>query len=260
MCGRYQIALPGHTLASMFDATMAAADVQPTWNAAPTQVLPVLALGDDGALLLQGARWGLVPTWPRPGAAGAAPSRPLINARVETVAEKASFRAAVRHGRILVPTTGFYEWSAPADGRARGKVPHAIRVRGPRIDPATGAASDIEAAPGEPASPFLLAGIAAPRRLPDGTEELTYAVLTTEPNELCAPIHDRMPVILDGDDAQAWLHAPASELPLLLDLARPFPSERMEEWTVSSAVNGAGVDGPQLAVPVPEELPELRLL
>ena len=104
MCGRYQLALPGRTLANLLDAELAAAGVQPTWNAAPTQVHPVLGLKHDGSRVLQGAEWGLVPAWARiPGR----DMRPLINARSETVLEKSSFRSAVRRGRVLVPVTGF---------------------------------------------------------------------------------------------------------------------------------------------------------
>lgn len=223
MCGRYQLDLPGHTLASMFDAQLGAGlngvDGR-TWNAAPTQHLPVLLLGSEGHRVLDAAQWGLIPHW---GRAKDAPPRPLINARVETVAGKASFRNAVRRGRILVPTTGFYEWHGP-----RGdKTPYSIRVR------------DTDA--------FLLAGIAEEWTHADGRAELTYAVLTTEPNELMAGIHDRMPVILDGDAANAWLETPPQDVDRLFDIARiPFPAERMEAWPVSRDVNAAANDGPQL--------------
>ena len=242
MCGRYQLALPGRTLANLLDAQLAARDVQPTWNAAPTQVLPVLGLAPDGRRVLQGAEWGLVPTWARrPGSN----LRPLINARAETVIEKPAFRHAVRTGRVLVPVTGFYEWSGPKGS----KVPHLIRVRGAAVDPLRGERLDHAADRDEIAEPFLLAGIAEEWTTPDNVPGLTFSILTTEPNELCSPIHDRMPVILDGDDAHAWLATPPEATELLLELLRPYPSERMEEWVVSRAVNDAGHDGPQLAFP-----------
>ena len=244
MCGRYQLALPGRTLANLLDAELAAGDVQPTWNAAPTQLLPILGLSADGRRVLQPAEWGLVPGWARlPGRA----ARPLINARAETVAEKASFRQAVRTGRVLVPSTGFYEWCGPKGA----KDPWAIRVRGEAVDPSTGARLGHEATQEEIAEPFLMAGIAEEWTDTDNVPGLTFTVLTTKPNDLCAPIHDRMPAILEPEDAQAWLETPPEATDLLLELLRPFPSERMETWMVSRAVNDARSDGAELARPVP---------
>jgi putative SOS response-associated peptidase YedK len=242
MCGRYQLALPGRTLANLLDAELAAVGVQPTWNAAPTQVLPVLGLGSDGRRILQGAEWGLVPAWARmPGR----DLRPLINARSETVVEKPAFRSAVRKGRILVPATGFYEWKGPKGA----KVPHLIRVRGAAIDETTGTRLDHDAGPGEVAEPFLIAGFCEEWTTPDNVPELTFTILTTTPNELCEPIHDRMPAILEGDDAQAWLEAPPEHTEGVLDLLGPFPAARMEAWPVSRAVNDARHDGAGLSVP-----------
>jgi putative SOS response-associated peptidase YedK len=246
MCGRYQLALPGRTLANLLDAQLAAGDVQPTWNAAPTQVLPVLGLAANGQRVIQGAEWGLVPAWARRAGSDL---RPLINARAETVAEKPAFRSAVRKGRILVPVTGFYEWSGPKGN----KVPSVIRVRGEAIDPATGTRLGHDAGTDEVAEPFLLAGFAEEWTTPDNVPGLTFTILTTTPNELCAPIHDRMPAILDAEDALAWLETPPEATELLLELLRPFPTERMEAWTVSRAVNDARQDGPSLAEPMAPE-------
>lgn len=247
MCGRYQLALPGRTLANLLDAELAAAGVQPTWNAAPTQVLPVLGLGSDGRRILQGAEWGLVPTWARrPGT----PQRPLINARAETVAEKPAFRSAVRTGRILVPATGFYEWH----GDKGAKVPYAIRVKGAAVDELTGTRLDRQATIHETAEPFLIAGFAEEWTTPDNVPGLTFTIITTTPNDLCTPIHDRMPAILEGDDAQAWLEAPPQDTQLMLDLLRPFDPDRMEAWPVSRAVNAAAADGRELVLPVEPEL------
>jgi putative SOS response-associated peptidase YedK len=239
MCGRYQLALPGRTLAGLLDAELAAGGMQPTWNAAPSQVLPVLGLSSTGRRILQGAEWGLVPAWARlPGR----DIRPLINARAETVVDKPAFRTAVRTGRILVPATGFYEWAGPKGA----KVPHAIRVSGAAIDPVTGVRLHHEASPAEVAEPFLIAGFAQEWTTPDNVPELTFTIITTEPNELCAPIHDRMPAILDQQDADAWLSTPPEATELLLGLLRPFPAERMEAWPVSRDVNDVRCDGPQL--------------
>ncbi|MCW2924899.1 MAG: hypothetical protein JWM98_2303 [Thermoleophilia bacterium] len=234
MCGRYQLALPGRTLANLLDAEPAAGNVQPTWNASPTQLLPVLALAANGQRVLQPAEWGLVPAWARrPGQS----LRPLINARAETVADKPAFRTAVRRGRVLVPVTGFYEWSGPKGAR----TPHSIRVRGEAIHPETGVRLGHDASPEEEVEPFLLAGISEVWTTPDNVPELTFSILTTAPNELCAPIHDRMPAILDREDAEAWLETPAEATELLLELLRPFPAARMEAWPATRAVGDAPV-------------------
>jgi putative SOS response-associated peptidase YedK len=243
MCGRYQLALPGRTLANLLDAELAAGDVQPTWNAAPTQLLPILGLSSDGRRVIQPAEWGLVPSWARrPGQA----AKPLINARAETVADKASFKRAVRTGRVLVPATGFYEWVGPKGA----KDPWAIRVKGEAIDPVTGERLGHAAARDEVAEPFLMAGIAEEWVDTDNVPGLTFTVLTTTPNEVCEPIHDRMPAILDADDAQAWLETPPEATDLLLELLRPFPAERTEAWMVSRAVNDARSNGAELVRPV----------
>lgn len=226
MCGRYQLSLTGRTVATLLDAELGAGDVQPTWNAAPSQVLPVLALTPSGRRVLEPAEWGLVPAWARaPGRS----IRPLINARAETVVDKPAFRSAVRTGRVVVPVTGFYEWSGPKGAR----VPHSIRVRGEAIDPATGNRLGREAGRSDVVEPFLLAGISEVWTTPDNVPELTFSILTTAPNELCAPIHDRMPAILTPEDAQTWLETPAEATELLLELLGPFPADRMEEWATT---------------------------
>jgi putative SOS response-associated peptidase YedK len=188
--------------------------------------------------------WGLVPNWSRQP--GAPDVRPLINARAETAMQKPAFRDAMRVGRVLVPVTAFYEWT----GEKGRKQPHVIRVRGEAVDRETGERLGRAAGPGDDTAPFLLAGIAEAWPSPEGEETLSYSILTTEPNELCAPIHDRMPVILDGEDAHAWLAAPAEDTEGLLELLRPFPTERMEEWSVEPYVNDVNRDGPELGQPL----------
>lgn len=240
MCGRYQLALPGRTLAGLLDARLAAASTMPTWNAAPSQQLPVMGLSPRGERVLQQAEWGLVPAWARrPGV----DVRPLINARAETIADKPAFRHAVRTGRVVVPTTGFYEWQ----GQPGSKQPYLIRARGEAVNPLTGERLGRVASPDEVAEPMLVAGIAQEWTTPDNVPELTFAIITTEPNELCAPIHDRMPAILTSEDAQTWMATPPEATELVLELLRPFPAELMEAWPVSAAVNDVRRDGPDVA-------------
>lgn len=248
MCGRYMIDLHGAAIAEVFDAVELDRGFTPRWNAAPTQLLPIVARGSgehDGRRVLEAATWGLVPGWARGGGRAA---RPFINARAETLCEKPAFRRAFTHGRVLVPMTGFYEWRATAGERA--KAPHLLRVHTPVIDPETGAIGERQADPGEPAVPVALAGIAERWTSPDGLLVTTFGILTTMPNELVAPIHDRMPVILEPDAARAWIDTPSDDAPALLDLLRPLPADRMELWPVDRAVGNARIDHPGLALPI----------
>lgn len=227
MCGRYQLDLPGRTIAAMFGAELAprldGVDVR-TWNAAPTNELPVVALGRDGHRVVDAARWGLVPSWERSqAAAGARRSPNLINARVESVLDKPAYRRAVRRGRVLVPATGFYEWH----GDPGRKIPWSLRVRD--------------------CAGFAMAGIAEEWQREDGLTELSYAILTTRPNELAARVHDRMPVLLDDSQADAWLETMPEQVDQLVrDITEPFAADRMESWPVSTDVNAVANDGPAL--------------
>jgi putative SOS response-associated peptidase YedK len=164
-------------------------------------------------------RWGLVPSWSKDDKDGAR----CINAKAETVAERPSFRAAFKARPCLVPADGFYEW-APV-GPA-GKQPYFITTRDK--------------------APFAFAGLWEWWRAKDAPKDApgleTFAILTTEPNELCAPIHNRMPVILAPEDWPRWLGSPDDRKPLL----RSFPAEQMECWSVGKAVGNVRNEGPQL--------------
>ncbi len=211
MCGRYYLATASSELARQFQVQIPW-ELPPRYNVAPSQ--PVLGFrlvrGNREAAVFQ---WGLVPAWSKEPAMG---SR-LINARAETVAEKPSFRSAFRARRCLIPADGFYEWKA-SGGR---KQPYRVGL-----------------ASGEP---FAMAGIWEQWEGVEGFLE-TCAIITTEPNELTATIHNRMPVILDSVNAERWLLAPA------VDLLRPYPAEEMSAWPISSRVNSAANDDPSVLV------------
>jgi putative SOS response-associated peptidase YedK len=163
-------------------------------------------------------RWGLVPSWAKDDKGGAA----LINAKAETVAEKPSFRNAFKSRPCLVPADGFYEWAKLPGGT---KQPYFITTKN---------------------EPFAFAGLWErwrPKEAPNDAAPLeTFTILTTEPNALCAPIHNRMPVILARDEWCAWLGTPAQRSVLL----RPFPAERMDALPIGKAVGNVKNDGPEL--------------
>ena len=220
MCARYSLTVLAEDLARKLGAsvqlTLLGPDgFRPRYNAAPTQVLPVVAGGVPR--LLVPMRWGLIPAWAKDPSI----AQKLINARAETVLEKPSFRRPFQRQRCLVLADGFYEWQQTE----RGKVPYRFVVRG-----------------GEP---FAFAGLWDSWRDPTGQERQTFTILTTAPNELVAPIHNRMPVILAARDYEHWLSS-AVMAESLLALLRPYPAEEMAAYRVSRLVNSPANDVPEV--------------
>ncbi len=170
-------------------------------------------------------RWGLIPSWAKDPAIG----MKLINARAETVAEKPSFRKAFRQRRCLVLADGFYEWQQ--DGRM--KQPYYIRMKDER--------------------PFAFAGLWEHWSSSEEQVIETCVLLTTEPNELMAPIHNRMPVIVNPEAYDPWLDQAVHDVPRLTSLLRPYPAEKMMANPVSRFVNNARVDDPRCIEPLKEQ-------
>lgn len=207
MCGRYSFVAPAPAAERRFNARFAE-PAPPAYNAAPSQRLPVITNAAPGQIQL--LQWGLVPAWSRDPAGGPRP----INARAETLAEKPSFRMLLARRRCLVLADGFYEWQAtPA-----GKVPHRILLRDEQ--------------------PFAFAGL-WDEWLDRATGELhpTFTIITTEPNELMARIHNRVPVMLPNRAAElAWL-ADSLKMPAYQQLLQPFEAAAMREYVVGKRVN-----------------------
>jgi putative SOS response-associated peptidase YedK len=226
MCGRYLLDVPGGTVAAFFDADPAGVESSPTFNAAPSQPLPVV-LGPRAGRerrTLELLQWGFVPAW----AAGKQPPfRPLINARSETAWEKPSFRTAMQRSRCIVPASGFYEWQ-PVEGQ-KAKQPMCF--------------ADTEA------SLLAFAAIHERSKAPDGSWRDTFAILTTSANDVVRPAHDRMPVFLDTAGVGAWLD-PTLGRHDLAGLLAPWPSERTRSWAVSTLVNDTSNDRPEVAQPI----------
>ena len=211
MCGRYTVRgiLP---VAELFGISLPPAFQQPRYNIAPTQDVLVVRTARDGA----GAgrrgdlmRWGLVPSWAPDRSVG----NRMINARAETAAAKPAFRDAMKRRRCLVPADGFYEWKA-APG-SRRKQPHLIKMKGDR--------------------PFGFAGLWDTWWRGDEKLE-SFTILTTTPNEIVAPVHDRMPVIVPPEHFDRWLD-PAVGAAGVGDLLRPYPAGEMESVPAGNEVN-----------------------
>lgn len=215
MCGRYGITDVQH-IGERFQLylDLDLADVPPRYNAAPTQRLPVIT-ERDGQRRLEAMTWGLVPAWAKQGA------KPVINARAEGIQDKPTFQTPFRRQRCLIPASFFYEWQAAG----KAKQPYLIRPTDQAL--------------------FAFAGLYDVRSDPAAGDLRSFAIITTEPNALMAPIHNRMPAILRPDGERTWLDPATSALELQL-LLGPYPAERMEAYQVSQAVNSARLDSPAL--------------
>ncbi len=215
MCGRYAILLDAAQVESQF-AAQVEGNFPANFNAAPARNLPVITNESPGRV--QFFRWGLIPDWAKEENAG----YKMINARMEGITEKASFRKAVRQQRCLVLANSFYEW------RAAGKVktPYSIRPTDQEL--------------------FAFAGIWNRWVNRETGEEIpTFAIITMEANPFMQRLHDRMPAVLPADTAHRWIDSKAS-FEEAFALLQPYPASRMRAVEVSRQVNKATNNGPDL--------------
>jgi len=220
MCGRFARRSTQEVLADWFGVALEDMPwFAPSFNVAPQSFQPIVRVHPDrGSREISLARWGLVPFWARDAKIGFS----TINARAEEAASKPAFREAMKKRRCLVPADAFYEWK--------------------RLDAKTKMAFAIALNSGEP---YALAGLWESWTPKDGPPLETFTVLTTEPNALMAPIHNRMPVILDPADFDRWLDmsgGPAA----VADLLRPYPADEMRAWPVSNRVGNVRNNDPEL--------------
>ena len=225
MCGRFTLFADPDDLQELFNLSAPPpAALAPRYNIAPTQPVAVVANGETRALEL--FRWGLIPSWAKDPAIG----NRMINARAETLAEKPSFRTALKKRRCLILADGFYEWRH--EGSASRKTPMYIQMKDGR--------------------PFAFAGLWEAWKSPSDREAWikTCTIITTTPNALVEKIHDRMPVILPPKAYDLWLSP--GELPAekTLPLLKPFAASQMKAVAVSPLVNSPKIDSPECVAPV----------
>jgi putative SOS response-associated peptidase YedK len=219
MCGRFSLSSTPQRLRERFGLSAAPDDIVPRYNIAPTQ--PVLVIPNRTRRLLRPARWGLIPPWAKDATAG----NRMINARAETLAARAPFRAALERRRCLIPADGFYEWQR--DGRRR--TPFFVH--------------------GRDGEPLALAGLWEVWRPPDGEPVASCTIITTEPNERMAELHDRMPVVLAPESYGAWLQPAPQHADALLPLLAPCPDDWLEAYPVSDLVNSPANEDPACIAP-----------
>lgn len=206
MCGRYTIE-PVDQILERFDVSGAELDIEPTYNAAPTQHLPVIVRESSNRLMKM--RWGLIPSWTKK----LNTKYSTINARAETLSEKPMYRKPFHSQRCLVPASGFYEFMQTVDG----KVPFYFHLKDTNL--------------------FAFAGIYDVWTDGEGQALYSFTIVTVEPNELVENFHDRMPVILRKEDEEAWLEGSNTNPEQLMSLLKPYPEEEMDAYRVSTRVN-----------------------
>ncbi len=221
MCGRYTLAAPDPAQIRARFPTGETVRIRQRFNIAPGDEVLAVTTDREGTPRGEELRWGLVPHW-APG-----PESPLkmINARAETLTERSAFRDSLVRFRCLVLADGFYEWQATAAGK---RAFHITRAGG---------------------EPFAFAGLWSIWR-GEEAEVRSCTIITTAANRAVAPLHDRMPVILDPAAEDAWLD-PATPREVVSDLLRPFAEAETQLRPVGPAVNDARYDGPEcLAAPI----------
>lgn len=220
MCGRYTIIAKAEEIEKRFDVEVPEA-YTPTYNAAPTQILPVITNHRPEGLSF--FKWGLIPVWAKDPSIGSK----LINARSETLAEKASFKNALKSRRCLVISDGFYEWKRSTK---KSKIPYRILLKSKEL--------------------FAYAGLW--EEYVDKEQNLvhSFTIITTAANKAISSIHDRMPVILDRESEKLWL-SPEPGTAEQIELLKPLAEEKIATYTISQLVNNVSNNNPQLIIPAP---------
>ncbi len=223
MCGRFTLTIDPADLKEAFAwVNFGNAEISPRYNIAPTQPLAVIA--NTGEDKLDFFTWGLVPFWAKDPAIG----NRMINARSETLAEKPSFRNAFKRRRCLILADGFYEWQKfPGE---KTKLPTYIHLKNGK--------------------PFAFAGLWEEWNSPDGSQILSTTIITTQPNSLMAPIHNRMPVILPESAYREWITPGEADTQNLIRFFQPFDADMMEAYPVSRLVNNPRNESPDNIKPL----------
>ncbi|MFH1131856.1 MAG: SOS response-associated peptidase [Pseudomonadota bacterium] len=219
MCGRFTITVSPEELKADFDLASVPQGMMPRFNIAPSQDVPVVTSQAPDKLVLY--RWGLVPSWAKDPAMG----NRMINARADTLAQKPAFKTSFKKKRCIVLADGFYEWKA--EGAV--KIPFYVRLKTRR--------------------PFSFAGLWDHWKSSEDEEIYSCTIITTEPNKLLNPIHDRMPVILEREDRAIWLNPKVEDLDRLSKMLLPYPDEDMEAYPVSTLVNSPAIDREECIAP-----------
>ena len=224
MCGRYSLAVPvGLNLEMSLDLkNITESWDKPRYNIAPTNKVPVV-LNQDSERRLKMMRWGLIPFWSKTERM----KYSFINARDDKLLDSKIYGPLLKERRCLIIADGFYEWIR----KGTRKIPMHITLKGREV--------------------FSFAGLWSPWENPETNEVTnTCTIITTNPNELLEPIHNRMPVILSHEAAEMWIDHNVKNNETLISLLKPFPSDSMIAYQVTDRVNKPGIDSPDLIKPL----------
>lgn len=219
MCGRFALFSSPARIKTRFSTTDELI-LEPRFNIAPAQTIPVIRADESGKRMFTFARWGLIPSWVEDPAEIQQP----INAKAETAAIKPMFRHAYRSNRVLIPADAFFEWSLHD-----GKQPFLIKLK------------DDE--------PMGLGGLLECWHGYD-TEIMTFTILTTNANLMMTDIHDRMPVIIKPEDYSAWLDNKLTDILKIQAMTQPYPERLLEAYPISRNVNNPQHDSPDVIAPI----------
>lgn len=224
MCGRFTLGVTMEELMLhyMLNDVPNYIDYRPRYNIAPTQ--QVFAIIHDGTKRRAGTlRWGLIPYWAKEIRIGSN----MINARSETLLDKPAFRVPFLRKRCLIPADGFYEWQKHGNGQ---KTPFRITLKDRKL--------------------FSFAGLYDTWMSPEGEKISSCTIVTTQPNALMSPIHNRMPVILSAEQEQLWLDRTIQRPEDILPLLTPYPENQMHAYPVTMEVGKVANDSIELISPV----------
>lgn len=211
MCGRFSLTKIELEIEERFGATFYTKDLVKRYNVAPAQSVPVITIA--AKTRIDFLRWGFIPAW----ASDDKMSYSLINAQSEKLLVSRMYREAFLNQRCLVPADGFYEWQKVG----KQKIPYRIHLKDDKL--------------------FAFAGLYSEWKNSEGKTVSSFTIITTTPNELVAPIHNRMPVILQPQHEKLWLDKEISTADLL-DILLPYDPHKMEAYTVSTLVNNVAND------------------
>ncbi|WLT31135.1 SOS response-associated peptidase [Geothrix sp. PMB-07] len=220
MCGRYTFEIDAPTLQQAFGLVPTGFSIKGGHNIGPGRYI-IFVRPESGQRVADVAYWGLIPGWVKDPNEFSKP----INARAETIEEKPSFRTAFKRKRVIIPASGFYEW------KAEGKAKRPFYIH-PTEEPF-----------------FAFAGLMEDWQGPNGEVMISACIITTDPNELMAGIHNRMPVILPRSAWDLWLD-PASQTREVKPLLVPYPQQLMAAHEVGPEVGNVRNDHPGLILPV----------